>query len=177
MPATLRCHPTLQRATPSPDRGSYHELIVDFSQRGFVAGQRHRAWGAGSGNEPAPRAVGLLLVLALILAACACSNAGDEQPPWVLQIAPSPGAAVGRDARIVVSYQLPAGQEVRLLVDDQDVTAHTTRGEGRLIYDPAASPLKAPLVSQWHTVTVQRVRPGVSGDGLVDAFTWEFWIY
>jgi hypothetical protein len=150
---------------------------VDFSQRGFVARRHPRTRGAGSGNLPAPHSVGLLLVLALILAACACSNAGDEQPPWVLEVAPPPGAAVGRDARLVVSYQLPAGQEIRLLIDDQDVTAHTSRSEGRLIYNPAASPLQAPLVSQWHTVTVQRVRPGVSSDGLVDAFTWQFWTY
>jgi hypothetical protein len=98
-------------------------------------------------------------------------------PPWVLQVTPQPGTAVGRNARIVVSYQLPAGQEVRLLVDDQDVTAYTTRSEDRLIYDPTASPLQAPLVSQWHTVTVQRVRPSVPGSGLIDAFTWHFWTY
>jgi hypothetical protein len=43
---------------------------------------------------------------------------------------------------------------IRLLVDDEDVTARTTQREGRLEYNPADLRWDDRLAPHWHTATV-----------------------
>lgn len=150
-----------------------------------------------------------ILTAGLLLGACSGDDGADATSPvttdpsaavsdaalpaWLEEVQPPPDAqAVPERAVAVDTRTLEPTEELRLLIDDVDVTAQALTGEptggagggtvptfnDRLRYDPrdlAVDPL-LPLAPGEHLATVELRRRPAFGEPttLVDAFTWSF---
>jgi hypothetical protein len=180
-------------------------LIAD----GEAAPPQHRPPGSLA-RRPPGRRIGRWLLVAL-LAGWAMVSCGDDGgngstartttadssdpqlPAWVQEVKPTPGAADSAERAVTVNTRtLEPTEELRLLIDDVDVTAQALVSEpvdpdqendtptmnGRLRYDPrdvSGDPL-VPLQPGEHSATAElRARPAFGEPTrLVDSYTWTF---
>lgn len=151
------------------------------------------------GRGPARRLILVVTALILVLPACLGDGADeiqakvdggvadDDYPDWLDKLYPPPGSETSVTQSVQVDHSaIAADQQVRLIIDGQDVTTYasaTTPGLLEYDIDQAQAPID--LAPGEHTAVVQlnRVTPG-AGEGVdsydakvhetIESFTWTF---
>jgi hypothetical protein len=127
-----------------------------------------------------------LILLAVVAASCIGqepdieeadgTGLGADLPNWVSNVQPAPGTEMSSVSVVEVVHTVRAvDRDVRLLVDDVDVTAEAETATGRLHYEPTAGGPVA-LDSGTHRAELQLIerRDPTSQGETVDTFSRQF---
>ena len=103
------------------------------------------------------------------------SDGTSDQPVWVQDVIPGPGADATVPDAVEVDHAITGSDEdVRLLVNGVDVTTYATLEAGKIRYESGDGPVV--LGTGHHTAEVQRVllRTEEVEFRVLDSYTWEF---